>query len=76
MARASDVLHAKVFDARKKSCWQLPGAKPGEWECEAELMMGLCSGDCDPSAEEPLPKEGERVSIRCDPVQRGFTLAD
>lgn len=71
----SMVLHSKVFDARKESCRRLPSAKPGEWECEAELMMGLCSGDCDPSAEEPLPK-GERVFIRWDPVQRGFTLDD
>jgi hypothetical protein len=38
-------------------------------------MMGLCSGDCDPSDEEPLPK-GERVFIRWDPAQRGFTLDD
>ncbi|MEO6104187.1 MAG: hypothetical protein ABIP44_11185 [Pseudoxanthomonas sp.] len=71
----SMVLHAKVFDARKESCRQLPRAKPGEWECEAELMMGLCSGDCDPSAEEPLPK-GERIGIRWDGAQRGFTLND
>lgn len=71
----SMVLHAKVFDARKESCRRLPGAKPGEWECEAELMMGLCAGDCDPSAEEPLPK-GERVFIRWDPAQRRFALDD
>lgn len=71
----SAVLHSKVFDARKESCRRLPGAKPGEWECEAELMMGLCSGDCDPSAEEPLPK-GERVGIRWDAAQRRFTLED
>jgi len=71
----SMVLHAKVFDARKESCRRLPGAKPGEWECEAELMMGMCTGNCDPSAEEPLPK-GERVGIRWDPAQRGFTLDD
>ncbi len=71
----SMVLHAKVFDARKESCRRLPHAKPGEWECEAELMMGLCSGDCDPSAEAPSPK-GERVYIRWDPAQRGFTLDD
>lgn len=71
----SMVLHAKVFDARKESCRRLPGAKPGEWECEAELMMGLCADDCDPSAEEPLPK-GERVHIRWDPAQRRFALDD
>ena len=71
----STVLHGKVFDARKESCHRLPGAKPGEWECEAELMMGLCSGDCDPSAEEPLPK-GERVGIRWDSAQSRFTLDD
>jgi hypothetical protein len=71
----SMVFHSKVFDARKESCHQLPGAKPGEWECEAELMMGLCTGDCDPSAEEPLPK-GERVGIRWDPTQRRFALDD
>ncbi|WP_162348445.1 hypothetical protein [Pseudoxanthomonas gei] len=69
------LLHAKVFDARKESCRRLPGAKPGEWECEAELMMGLCNGDCDPADEEPLPK-GERVAIRWDPAQRGFALDD
>lgn len=71
----SMILHGKVFDARKESCRRLPGAKPGEWECEAELMMGLCSGDCDPSAEEPLPK-GERLGIRWDSAQRRFTLDD
>ena len=71
----SMVLHAKVFEARKESCRRLPGAKPGEWECEAELMMSLCSGDCDPSTEAPLPK-GERLGIRWDPAQRGFTLDD
>lgn len=71
----SMVLHGKVFDARKESCRRLPGAKPGEWECEAELMMGLCADDCDPSAEEPLPK-GERVAIRWDPAQREFALDD
>jgi hypothetical protein len=69
----SAVFHTKVFDARKESCRRLPGAKPGEWECEADLMMGLCAGDCDPSAEEPLPK-GERLGIRWDPAQRRFTL--
>lgn len=69
----SMVVHSKVFDARKESCRRLPGAKPGEWECEAELMMGTCSGDCDPSTEEPLPK-GERVPIRWDTTQRRFTL--
>lgn len=69
------VLHAKVFDARKKSCRQVPRAKPGEWECSAELMMSLCSGDCDPSAEAPLPKS-ERIGIRWDPAQRGFTHDD
>jgi hypothetical protein len=67
------VLHAKVFEARKESCRRLPGAKPGEWECEAEAMMGMCNGDCDPSTEEPLPK-GERLGIRWDPAQRGFAL--
>lgn len=71
----SMILHGKVFDAHKQSCRRLPGAKPGEWECEAELMMGLCSGDCDPSAEEPMPK-GERVGIRWDSAQRRFTLDD
>lgn len=71
----SMVLHSKVFDARKESCHRLPGAEPGEWECEAELMMGLCSGDCDPSAEEPLPK-GERLDIRWDSTHRRFTLDD
>lgn len=71
----SMVLHAKVFDARKQSCHQLPGAKPGEWECEAELMMGLCADDCDPSDEEPLPK-GERVHIRWDSTEGRFTLDD
>lgn len=71
----SMVIHSKVFDARKQSCRRLPSAKPGEWECEAELMMGLCTGDCDPSAEEPLPK-GERVHIRWDPARRGFALDD
>lgn len=69
----SMVIHSKVFDARKESCRRLPGAKPGEWECEAELMMGICSGDCDPSAEEPRPK-GERVGIRWNAAQRRFTL--
>lgn len=69
----SVVLHGKVFDARKESCRRLPSAKPGEWECEAELMVGLCSGDCDPSTEEPLPK-GERVPIRWDSAQRRFAL--
>lgn len=69
----STVLHGKVFDARKESCQRLPNAKPGEWECEAELMVGLCSGDCDPSAEEPLPK-GERVYILWDATQHRFTL--
>ena len=69
----SMVLHGKVFDARKESCNRLPGAKPGEWMCEAELMVGLCSGDCDPSAEEPLPK-GERIPIRWDSAQRRFAL--
>lgn len=69
----SMVLHGKVFDARKESCRRLPSAEPGEWECEAELMLGLCSGDCDPSAEEPLPK-GERIPIRWDSAQRRFTL--
>lgn len=67
------VLHTKVFEARKESCRRLPGAKPGEWECEAEAMMGMCNGDCDPSTEEPLPK-GERLGIRWDPAQRGFAL--
>ena len=71
----SMVLHAKVFDVRKESCRKLPSSKPGEWECEAELMMGLCADDCDPSAEEPLPK-GERVFIRWDPAQGAFTLDD
>lgn len=69
----STVFHGKVFDAHKESCRRLPGAKPGEWECEAELMLGLCSGDCDPSAEEPLPK-GERIPIRWDAAQRRFML--
>lgn len=69
----SAVLHAKVFDARKESCRRLPGAKPGEWECEAALMVGLCSGDCDPSAEEPLPK-AERVPVRWDSAQGRFAL--
>ena len=71
----SMVIHSKVFDARKESCRRLPSARPGEWECEAELMMGLCTGNCDPSAEEPLPK-GERVAIRWDSAQRRFTLDD
>lgn len=71
----SMVLHSKVFDARKESCRRLPGAKPGEWECEAELMMAICRGNCDPSAEEPSPK-GERVRIRWDSAQRRFTPDD
>lgn len=71
----SMVLHSKVFDARKESCRKMPRGKPGEWECSAQLMMSLCSGDCDPSSEEPLPK-GERVSIRWDPAQDRFALYD
>lgn len=66
------VLRGKVFEARKESCRKLPGAKPGEWECSANLMVGLCSGDCDPSMEEPSPK-GERVRIRWNPEQGRFT---
>lgn len=71
----SAVVHSKVFDVRKQSCNRPPGAKPGEWECEAELMMGVCTGDCDPSDEEPLPK-GERVSIRWDSSEGRFTHND
>jgi hypothetical protein len=66
------VLRGKVFEARKESCRKLPGARPGEWECSANLMVGLCSGDCDPSMEEPSPK-GERVRIRWNPEQGRFT---
>ena len=69
----SIVIHAKVFDVRKESCRRVPQAKPGEWECEAALMMALCTGDCDPSMEEPLPK-GERIGIRWDPVKGEFAL--
>lgn len=67
----SMVIHAKVFDARKESCRRLPQAKPGEWECEAELMMALCTGNCDPSDEEPLPK-GERLPVRWDAKQARY----
>jgi hypothetical protein len=69
------VLRGKVFEARKDSCRQLPHAKPGEWECTADLMVGICSGDCDPAAEEPTPKS-ERVRIRWDPEQGQFTHGD
>lgn len=68
----SMVLRGKVFEARKESCRQLPRAEPGEWECTADLMVGMCSGDCDPSLEEPSPK-GERVFIRWDPELGRFT---
>lgn len=68
----SMVLRGKVFEARKESCQKLPAAKPGEWECSADLMVGLCSGDCDPSLEEPLPK-GERVRIHWNAEQGRFT---
>ncbi|WP_155944483.1 hypothetical protein [Pseudoxanthomonas sp. Root630] len=71
----STVLRAKLFDARKESCRTLPHAKPGEWECEAELMMSLCSGDCDPADEEPSPK-GERISLRWAPEAERYTLND
>ena len=68
----SAVLRGKVFEARKESCRKLPGAEPGEWECSANLMVGLCSGDCDPAREEPLP-HAERVRIRWNPEQGRFT---
>lgn len=68
----STVLRAKLFDARKQSCRTLPHAKPGEWECEAELMMSLCSGDCDPADEEPSSK-GERIHLRWDAESERYT---
>lgn len=69
----STVLRAKLFDARKESCRTLPHAKPGEWECEAELTMSLCSGDCDPADEEPSTK-GERIHLTWDPAQGRYGL--
>ena len=71
----STVLRAKLFDARKESCSQLPRAAPGDWRCDAVLTMAICSGDCDPSLEEPSPN-GERIDIRWDPAQRRFALDD
>ena len=68
----SAVLRGKVFEARKESCRKLPGAEPGEWECSANLMVGLCSGDCDPAKEEPL-QHAERVYIRWNSEQGRFT---
>lgn len=67
------LIRAKLFDATKRSCRQLPSAKPGEWECEADTMMGLCNGDCDPADEEPLP-HAERVYLRWDPAQGRYVL--
>lgn len=69
------VIHAKIFDVRDESCEQTPRAKPGEWSCEAELMMAVCTGDCDPSSEERLPK-AERISIRWDPAKGEFGLGN
>lgn len=63
------VIHAKLFEARKDACRQLPGAGPGEWECTADLQVALCSGDCDPAREAPLPKS-ERIRLRWDPAGR------
>ncbi len=71
----SMVIHAKVFEVTKTSCRQVPPAEPGEWECEADTMMGACTGDCDPSDEEPLP-HGDRVPIRWDPAEGRYTLDD
>ncbi len=63
------LIRTKVFDARKQSCTQWPGARPGEWECTASLQVGTCNGDCDPAMEEPLQK-AERIQIRWDPAGR------
>jgi hypothetical protein len=71
----STVLRAKLYDARKESCIQLPVAAPGEWRCDAVLMVAICSGDCDPSLQEPSPT-GERIDIRWDPAQRRFALGN
>lgn len=65
------VLHGHVFEARKRSCRRLPAPNPFHWECSADLMMGICAGDCDPADEEPGEK-GERVSIRWDAAQERY----
>ncbi|MCR6686731.1 MAG: hypothetical protein NVV65_10420 [Pseudoxanthomonas sp.] len=65
------VLYGHVFEARKRSCRKLAASSPFDWECTADLMMGICAGDCDPAAEEPASK-GERVSIRWDAGQERY----
>ena len=68
------VIHSKVFSVQKESCRKEVRAKPGEWTCEAALMMAMCSGDCDPSREEPSSK-GERIPVVWDAAKGEFGLA-
>jgi hypothetical protein len=63
---ATFVVHMQLADVQKDGCKQLPGAKPGEYECGVLLKVRSCNGDCDPSGEEPL-NDAKRIDIRWDP---------
>lgn len=69
----SFVLHAKVFDARTQSCERLQHITPAQWECTAELLMSICTGDCNPTFE-PSNWKAERVRIKWDPAVGSWTL--
>jgi hypothetical protein len=63
---ASAVVHMQLADVEKESCKQLPGAKPGEYECGVLLKVRSCLGECDPSGEDALD-DAKRIDIRWDP---------
>lgn len=63
---ASAVVHTQLAEVVPEPCKQLPGAKPGEYECSVLLKVRSCLGNCDPSDEEALD-DAKRIYIRWDP---------